>query len=313
MSEIRDRAKNRWRSILPSLGVDEKFLGRGHGPCPACAGKDRFRFDDKDGMGMFFCNSCGAGDGFRLLELVNGWDFARTAKEVEAIVGKCAEQAPKAAADPADVRKRMNNIWKQSHGLEGCAATRQWWQNRIGFLPTSSDLRGVDELYHAESRRRFPGMIALVRGQDGKPVNMHRTYLTDEGLKAPVSASRMLMPLELPKGSAVRLAPYTDHLGIAEGIETAVAATALTGTPCWAALNAQNLEGWIPPEGVAVTVFGDNDQSFTGASAAYRLARRLFAMGVKVKVEMPGTPGDDWNDVLLFMRENGRIAERLAA
>lgn len=110
-----------------------------------------------------------------------------------------------------------------------------------------------------------------------------------------------------------RLAPYTDHLGIAEGIETAVAATALTGTPCWAALNAQNLEGWIPPEGVAVTVFGDSDQSFTGASAAYRLARRLFAMGVKVRVEMPGTPGDDWNDVLLFMRENGRIAERLAA
>ncbi|MDI5829610.1 hypothetical protein MJN51_36035, partial [Salmonella enterica subsp. enterica serovar Kentucky] len=35
---------------------------RRHAPCPACGGKDRFRFDD-NGRGSFICNQCGAGDG----------------------------------------------------------------------------------------------------------------------------------------------------------------------------------------------------------------------------------------------------------
>lgn len=304
MSEVRDRAKNRWRSILPALGVEEKYLGRTHGPCPACGGKDRFRFDDKEGAGTFYCNSCGAGDGFRLLMLRNGWDFPRAAREVEQIVGRCAPQEPARRADPAEVRRRMNNIWTQSHRLHGCEATRRWWERRAGMVPESPSLRAVDELYHAESKRRFPGMLARVLSHDGKPVNLHRTYLTEAGEKAPVQPNRLLMPIDLPKGSAVRLANYTDRLGIAEGIETAVAATLLTGTPCWAALNAQNLEGWMPPEGVAVTVFADNDRSFTGASAAYRLARRLYATGVSVDVQIPSTAGEDWNDVWMAYRQH---------
>jgi 5S rRNA maturation endonuclease (ribonuclease M5) len=48
-----------------------------HGPCPTCGGTDRFRFDDQDGNGTWFCNQCRpqAGDGFALVQKVRGCDF----------------------------------------------------------------------------------------------------------------------------------------------------------------------------------------------------------------------------------------------
>ena len=62
-------AQGHWTKILISNGIDEKFLKNKHGPCPVCGGKDRFRFDNKDGRGTFFCNHCGPGDGVGLQEV----------------------------------------------------------------------------------------------------------------------------------------------------------------------------------------------------------------------------------------------------
>ena len=60
-----ERARFRWREILPQLGVDTRFLTKKHGPCPlpSCGGRDRFCFDDKNGDGTYFCRRCGAGTG----------------------------------------------------------------------------------------------------------------------------------------------------------------------------------------------------------------------------------------------------------
>ena len=58
--------------MLPTMGVDARFLTGRHGPCPVCGGTDRFRWDDKDGTGSFFCSGCGPGDGFMLAERVTG-------------------------------------------------------------------------------------------------------------------------------------------------------------------------------------------------------------------------------------------------
>lgn len=148
-------------------------------------------------------------------------------------------------------------------------------------------------------------MVALVRDLDGKVVNMHRTYLTPQGEKADIPEPRRVMPLPMPKGCAVRLSPPTDVLGIAEGIETAAAVTALFGVPCWAALNAENLKGWVPPEGVRVVIYGDNDFSWTGHEAAYSLGRKLRAKNLNVQIKIPDTERTDWNDVLL--RQGSRV------
>ncbi|HHU7428682.1 TPA: primase-helicase zinc-binding domain-containing protein [Escherichia coli] len=41
------------------------------GPCPACGGNTRYRFDNKDNRGTYFCSHCGAGTGLDLVMKVN--------------------------------------------------------------------------------------------------------------------------------------------------------------------------------------------------------------------------------------------------
>ncbi|HBN4745631.1 TPA: DUF927 domain-containing protein [Escherichia coli] len=44
---------------------------RSEGPCPACGGNTRYRFDNKDNRGTYFCSHCGAGTGLDLVMKVN--------------------------------------------------------------------------------------------------------------------------------------------------------------------------------------------------------------------------------------------------
>ncbi|MFQ2854932.1 primase-helicase zinc-binding domain-containing protein [Aeromonas caviae] len=46
-------AQGQWRDVLTANGINLPS-GRHHGACPLCmAGKDRFRFDDKEGRGTW--------------------------------------------------------------------------------------------------------------------------------------------------------------------------------------------------------------------------------------------------------------------
>lgn len=70
VTETVNQACGHWPRILPELGV--KVIKNRHKACPVCGGSDRFRFDDKEGRGTWFCNQCGAGDGLKLVEKVFG-------------------------------------------------------------------------------------------------------------------------------------------------------------------------------------------------------------------------------------------------
>ena len=74
VATARARARGSWDQILPVLGIQVPPHPMKHGPCPCCGGKDRFRFDDKDGTGSWYCNQCNphAGDGFALVMKVKG-------------------------------------------------------------------------------------------------------------------------------------------------------------------------------------------------------------------------------------------------
>ena len=66
INEITSQAVDKWQSIFNSLGI---VVGNGkHCPCPVCGGKDRFRFDNKNGRGTYICNQCGSGDGLNLIK-----------------------------------------------------------------------------------------------------------------------------------------------------------------------------------------------------------------------------------------------------
>lgn len=305
---LREQTKGKWPALLPALGVDKAHLTNRHGPCPICGGKDRFRFDDKGGNGTWFCSQCGAGSGVDLVMKLHGWEFKQAAREIEQLAGTARIAPIKTGPDPEVVRQEMNELWRVGRAIDQFEPTDRWWRSRVGKTPVCADLRGVPAM-RCPNVGVFSGMVAMIRGADGKPVNLHRTFLTDGGAKADISEPRRVMPMPMPKGCAVRLADQGEVLGIAEGIETAVAASILFSVPVWAAINATNLEGWSPPEGVRhVIVFGDNDASFTGHAASYVLARRMRRDKIEVDVEIPPTAGRDWNDVL-----NERRAQPQAA
>ena len=95
MADAIAAAMGRWPEILAALaGLSEAELRDRHQPCPLCGGTDRYRFDDKDGSGSWFCNQCGgkdqrggAGSGMDLLMRRQGWSFVEAARQVEAFLG----------------------------------------------------------------------------------------------------------------------------------------------------------------------------------------------------------------------------------
>ncbi|MBD2815255.1 DUF927 domain-containing protein [Xenorhabdus sp. Flor] len=85
VTDIVKAANGRWFYILSNLGVSVPENNK-HGACPKCGGKDRFRFDDKNGKGTWFCNHCGSGDGLDLLKLVTGQDIKTACSEINKIL-----------------------------------------------------------------------------------------------------------------------------------------------------------------------------------------------------------------------------------
>lgn len=290
-----DRARGKWRGILMSLGVDARFLNGKHGPCPFCEGRDRYRWDNDKGNGTFICSQCGAGDGFELLKRMKGWDFKTAAFEVDKIVGGVRQEPIKPPVDEAEQKRRLRDLWAGSTGLDGKDPASLYLAGR-NVSHQSTALR-----YHPRCPRPYGGygeaMLALVSSAAGEGVTIHRTFI--EKLATGQKRERATMPGSLPDGCAVRLFPvHGARLGVAEGIETAIAAAKRFQMPVWAALNATMLSKWVAPAGVEeVVVFGDCDAGFAGQAAAYALAQRLANRSkLKVEVRIPGQFGRDWAD-----------------
>lgn len=305
---ISDRARGRWRDILVGLGVPAQFLNGKHQPCPVCGGKDRARFDDKAGKGTYFCNNCGSGDGVKLLQTMHGWDFKRTVQEIEKVIGGASFVEPSREQTDDRAKQALRKAWVESRPVEaGDPVTRYLARRGIRWTPEISNLRYHEGLTYRHDNGKYtrhPAMLAVVMDAAGVPVIIHRTYLTLDGRKADVPTPRKVMTGQIPMGSAIRLFPPEEELGVAEGIENALAANRMSWIPVWSVLNATLLTSWEPPAGVKrVHIFGDNDGNFTGQVSAYTLARRLAVKGVEVQVRLPNRTGTDWNDVLLSTGE----------
>lgn len=322
-----DRAVGHWPEIHESAGINNSFLKKGHGPCPVCGGTDRFRYDDKGGRGTFFCSGCGAGDGMKLLMNYRGCDFHEAAKFVEAFLGDLpveaitrpkrdasAEEAAEREAtkaklqktwDIAKVVKKGDPVWKY------LSLTRKLSLDKV---PAVLRFHSRFPYYEGEGKEQkyvghFPMMLAKVQGPDGKPVGLHRTYLTQDGAKAPVGKIKKLMKSLGCTGGAIRLFPCSTMLAVAEGIETALAVHEITGQPCWATISSTIMESFVPPPGVTtVTIYADNDEPDAkgrraGQDAAAKLTERLRAEGYTVRVVQSICPGTDIYDVLMARRE----------
>jgi putative DNA primase/helicase len=291
-----DRARGRWPEILPRLGVGTEFLRNRHGPCPLCGGRDRYRFDDRDGSGSYFCGQCGAGNGVILLRKLHGWDFKRVCEEIDAIIGSDArpEELPAKTGDNPDRRRRA--IEKVLAGANDRRIVDSYLAGR-GLKASSSLLRGHPALWHTEAKRSFPAVVAPITGPDNSLQSVQRIFI---GPEVPRDARKTIMPpVNTISGGAVRLFEAGDELGISEGVETGLAAQQLFGKPTWATISEGGMTAFEPPAGVTrFHIFGDNDGNFVGQAAAYALAKRLVRLRYEVQVYLPPQPDTDWLDVL---------------
>lgn len=296
-----ERAVGRWRGILTLNGVDDNFLRGKHCPCPICGGKDRFRFDDKQGSGSWFCTHCGAGYGMSLLMKLKGWPFKQAADVVDGLVGRVPREVYRQRIAPPEERRVV--IWRR--GWDGSRALGEDTNGRRYLESRGIRFNRVRDL--RESTRG--NLLALVRDWKDEPCQLQCTFLVG-GCKADRERVRMFVKLPFPEGAAVRLFPVANTLGIAEGVETALSAAQIFEIPVWAALNTSLLRRWTPPEGVRhVYIFGDNDRNYAGQAAAYYLAQRLAMdqrLDVSVSVHIPVQEGFDWNDILQRGDNHGR-------
>lgn len=303
-----DAARGRWISILSALGVDDSFLRNKHGPCPFCGGKDRYRFDDKDGNGTWFCSSCGSGRGIEFVMRLKMCDFKTACDHIDPLVGKAKIQTARTKTDP---RPRLRKIWTDSQPLQSGDLVDRYMASRGIFAQIGKDVRLHPSLSYWDENKNignYPAMVSLMRLQSGEPVSLHVTYLGD-GRKADVESPKKVMtPSGKMAGCAIRLSePNAGIIAIAEGIETALAFYELHHIPCWASANATLLAQFEPPEGVtSVIVAGDNDTNYAGQHAAYCLANRLAMRGVEVTVMIPESQGEDWADVLSSKKSIGK-------
>ena len=326
-------ARHQWPGILTRLGIADRHLRRQHGPCPGCGGRDRFRFDDRDGRGTWICSGGGAdplaGDGLALVRHVFGCGFAEALGLVAGVLGitgasPCPPPATRPVAPPEPPASRLPSVmrqWSESLPLTGtCPASRYLAGRGLALENWPADLRCHPALpYWIEASGkpvvlcRLPALLALVRDKSGEIAGLHRTWL--DGSTGPVGKARLVDPATgeyLPArklasitpgattGAAIRLAaPGNGRLGLAEGIETALACHLASGLPVWSCISAHGLESVrLPGDVPGVWIFGDHDTSGTGQQAAHRLAARLHDEGRQVRVLLPSRPGMDWCDVL---------------
>jgi len=222
------------------------------------------------------------------------------AYKVDQIVGTItATSAAKPERTDAEKRASISAVWKGAGLVTPDSPAGRYLFNRCGDPGAIlGDLRSHPNLMHSREGGEHPALVAMMRYPSGKCASLHRTFLTSDGHKAAVDPVRKIMPGFPLAGSCVRLGPIQERIGVAEGIETAICAGKRFGLPVWAAISANGMAVWEPPEGVReVVVFGDSDRSFTGQAAAYQLAKRLRNMGIEADVRIPDGVDIDWADI----------------
>lgn len=301
IDRIKEASKGKWFGIFEHYGID---VGNGkHKPCPICGGKDRFRCDNKGGMGEYICGQCGAGDGISLIQKVTGLQFIELMKQVGEMIGE-VDPDPKATRQKTDPRIALNKVWTSSTPLTENDPVRKYILSRK-LLLIPENIRYCKDCYESEIKSNLPAMVARVQNYEGRPVSIHRTYLNGTG-KAKIDNPKKLMPGTEPlSGSAIRL--FTpdgklfekEVLGVAEGIETAIAAAQLFRIATWATISTSIMVSFKPPKKYRkIVIFADHDTNFAGQKAAHILANKLYLDDLIVSVETPDEPGD-WNDFLI--------------
>lgn len=234
--------------------------------------------------------------------------------------------------DPKEVAKRKERLDLIARDLVSldhptAAPARAYFKNR--GIPLNLNIQDVKfhpgleywQESEADPERKvlvgiFPAVVSCFRSKDGRVVNFHRIFITEEGAKAPVSkVKKICAPMPGFSGSAITIATTEGRvLHVTEGVEKGWAVHLATGESTKAAYSCGTLPKLYVDKAKydTVVIWSDCDpvnpkrqrQSGDGQYFAWELARRLFTEGFNVTFMMPdGNPanvkGRDWEDVIV--------------
>ena len=302
VTETVKQACGHWPRILPALGV--KVIKNRHQACPVCGGSDRFRFDDKEGRGTWFCNQCGAGDGLKLVEKVFGMNASEAAGKVNAVTGNLPPVAPEviAAAEAETEADRKAAAALAVRLMEKTRpASGNAYLTRKGFPDRECPVLTVTHKTGGVTFRAGDVVVPLY-DDTGALVNLQ--LISSDGLKRPL------------KGGAVKGACHTiegkkqagKHLWIAEGYATALTVHHLTGETVMVALSSVNLlslASLVRQKHPACQIVLAADRDLNGDGQTKAAAAAETCEGI---VALPPVFGD-WNDAFM---QNGGEATRNA-
>ncbi len=250
-------ATGHWPVILPALGIALQPNGKPQ-PCPTCGGKDRFRFDNQDGRGTWFCNQCGAGDGLNLVEKALSLSARAAAEQVAAVMGDNASTLPPAA--------------------------------EAGHSPQDKA-----EAQH-KAARQAQALVAAARPQTGNAYLSAKGWPEAETLTLHGQPLRVLAGGQVKATCHTLCGPDNAVIWLTEGYATGLTVHRLTGEAVCVALSANNLAAVAEqlcshyPD-ARLLLAADNDRSGTGQTRAAEAA--TLTGGTPA---LPPTEGD-WNDV----------------
>ncbi|EAV6897496.1 DUF927 domain-containing protein [Salmonella enterica] len=292
VSETARLARGNWRDIYQRLGVKIPENGK-HGACPKCGGKDRFRMDDIDGKGTYFCNHCGNGDGLDLVKKVfsvNAYQAAEKVREVLSVM-------PVTNTPAREKESKVTNIrppdWKKiiSQTKQG---TSRYLENK--GLTGYTQLLTTRELSTAGIKFPPDSLLLPIVNTSGEITGIQ--LISDDGNKGNYKGSKYSgcfisvgdIPAEMP-----------ECVIISEGYAKALSITQLTEGWSVAAISKTNLkpaaeairEKW--PE-VQIVIAGDNDFE-DGKPNDGKDKAISAAIAVKGRVSVPpGRVKIDWDD-----------------
>lgn len=290
VSQAVKAARGHWAQILPALGVN--ILKNRHQPCPVCGGKDRFRFDDREGRGTWFCNQCGAGDGLALVTKALNVDISEAADRIHGLTHDLSivnSEVRTLTADTdsgkdaaAALAARLLQASRESAG--NTYLTHKGFPEHICHELTSA---------HKAGGVMFrPGdLIVPLYNADGELVNIQ--LISGNGSKCFLKGGQVKEAYHLIEGggSSVR------RIWIAEGYATALTIHYLTGEAVMVAFSSVNFLSLSSVAhnkypGYQLIIAADRDLNGSGQSRAETAAKAS-----QCDIVLPPVFGD-WNDAL---------------
>lgn len=341
--------------VAPIFGQAISRLGHGV-DCPfperhrEGGGRDSFRFSQKvqhEGRAICSCNQDGWSQIDLLVQAGVGSSYTEVCLEIKRAYGGGAK-AYKAKEAPAPQRQRPRSTVDENKqkaaamrqivkdllplGHPSAAIGRLYFRRRgIPLNKAIGDVKFHPALPYYRTRvekgvkvkeliGKFPAIVSAFRNGQGRVMNLHRIFLTQDGRKLDhpdvSKPKKVCSGLDNWSKTPVAIASVTDcrTLHICEGIEKGWALHLVTGESVRAANSCTSLPGLYvnQAEWDDVVLWADHDpyneardKPGDGQTYMYKLFLELMRAGMRVCLMIPDTnptkeaKGPDWEDIVV--------------